>query len=1342
MAVLYNLIPHFIHDRFKEERYSGSLQAVTLFMDISGSTALTQTMMGDGKRGAEILSTILNHIFEPVIHAVYTRSGFITGFAGDAFTAVFPWEEGVPLDAAQAAEEIRLAIANQSHQRTPLGQFTLEGRVGMSVGEVEWGIVGPGAHMQYFFRGPAIEGCGKAETQATGGQVVVDERLGALLQAQGVSLIPLREGYSRLPENSVGTGSPPRRRKSVPRLPLQESRIMGRFFPSRLFEMPLQGEFRNAAIVFVGFESDLEFNALRAFVTQATLAADRLGGHFSEIEIGNKGGVLLLYFGAPMAHENNLKRALNFVLTFQEWLEENDLDHLKWRGGITAGPVYAGLTGTPYRGKYSLLGATVNFAARLMERASWGEVFVSEAVKESEAKEFVFQRVGEFTYKGFYDPVITFRFQGARLSLEDTGTFEKVVILPMVGREAELELLLEAAEPIFYGYFAGVGIVYGEPGMGKSRLTHALYRALSGRVTWLIAQNDHILRQPFGPFIHLLKQYFRQLPDKTPSFNQNAFEEKFAMLVGQLQQRAQGDHIPHPQKASLNLLITSLIQKKTFLGALVGLRWSDSRFEKLDERGRFQNNLLAIKTLILAESRLRPVVLTLEDANRLDDASLEMLNFLTINTAHYPLLILITARYEADGTRPEFKFEPNVRPLHLELKELSEHTLRVLAEDILEDSVDDKLLRVLLEKTQGNPFFAQQVLYYFKENGLIQRRETKGRAIWEVRGLLYEALPASIQPILTAQIDRLAPALREAVMVASVLGREFDLQVLSHMLGKDAQKLAEEGEKEQIWETVNSFQYTFRHELLRDAAYKIQLESRLQELHRKALRAYEILVPDQLSRYYAVLVYHANQGQELEKERLYAKLAGEQAAARFAPTEALRYFDRALELTPENDFQTQYELLIAEEKLFGLLGDRRSQRRHLKKLSQLVPKHNDPFQQAELALLWAGYWEAINDYTAADKAIREAIHFASQNEPDQNQPHHPRAARLIAQGHLLWGQYLIALSDYTLAREHLEQALEIFKRMGDEREMARALHYLGTIFAYQAHYELALKNYREALFLYRKTGDRQGEGHILNNLGTIAADQGNPVEEKAYYEQALQIRREIGDRYGEADTLNNLGLTERTLGEYARARDYYHQAMEIYFEIQNRLGEQVVLHNLGEAFYYLKMYSEALASYRQALFIAREIKDRDGEALNLFHIGNILRDTGSLEQAEAHYQQALVLHREVERFQFETEDLASLADVALLQQKIPQAMEYVQAILPILAQNPTLDGSEEPFRVYLTCYNILQAAGDPGARAVLQRAYELLKSRSERLLDPDMRRKFLENNPWHKAVLDLWGKSG
>jgi len=135
---MYHLIPRFIYNQVKADSFDGSFSAATMFMDISGFTGLTQVLMEHGKQGAEMLSQIMNQVFEPVIHTVYERGGFISGFAGDAFTAIF--ED--PLAACLAAQAIRQHVMQQQTQETPFGRFSLAMKIGLAYGLVEWGIIG------------------------------------------------------------------------------------------------------------------------------------------------------------------------------------------------------------------------------------------------------------------------------------------------------------------------------------------------------------------------------------------------------------------------------------------------------------------------------------------------------------------------------------------------------------------------------------------------------------------------------------------------------------------------------------------------------------------------------------------------------------------------------------------------------------------------------------------------------------------------------------------------------------------------------------------------------------------------------------------------------------------------------------------------------------------------------------------------------------------------------------------------------------------------------------------------------------------------------------------------
>ncbi|MBK9049965.1 MAG: hypothetical protein IPL78_03295 [Chloroflexi bacterium] len=339
MNAPFNLIPQFIDEQFAAGQHEGSLDAVTLFMDMSGFTAMTQAFMQRGRDGAETLSTILNKVFSPIVQAVYEQKGFITGFAGDAFTAVFPLDE--PVRACAAALAIHHLIEQEKHQATPFGTFTLAVRMGLSVGKVVWGVAGPESQRAYFFRGRGIERCALAEDYAQSGDIIVDYHLRAWLPPHSAHLSPLPEdaAFSRL----LGLVEYPPAEPPAP----YHSTHQPHFFPTIHPEQIGPGEFRDAAIVFISFMAGLPVAELNAFISRVITGARRWGGHFNEVEFGDKGGVLLLYFGAPIAHERDQERALNFLLDLRDSLEQQPVAGLQWRAGMAFGLVFAGMIGAP-----------------------------------------------------------------------------------------------------------------------------------------------------------------------------------------------------------------------------------------------------------------------------------------------------------------------------------------------------------------------------------------------------------------------------------------------------------------------------------------------------------------------------------------------------------------------------------------------------------------------------------------------------------------------------------------------------------------------------------------------------------------------------------------------------------------------------------------------------------------------------------------------------------------------------------------------------------------------------------------------------------------------------------
>jgi len=365
--------------------------------------------------------------------------------------------------------------------------------------------------------------------------------------------------------------------------------------------------------------------------------------------------------------------------------------------------------------------------------------------------------------------------------------------------------------------------------------------------------------------------------------------------------------------------------------------------------------------------------------------------------------------------------------------------------------------------------------------------------------------------------------------------------------------------------------------------------------------------------------------------------------------------------------------------------------------------------------------------------------------------------------------------DYVGPKAYLEQALRIFHEIGDRRGESAVLNNLGAVSAEQADYARAKAYFEQALRIYREIGDRWGEGVTLSNLGSqVSRHLSDYATAQAYCEQALGICRAIGDREGEAFALYNLGVASQGMYDYAGARAYEEQALRIFREIGYREGEGAALAYLGHVtadqgdytgarlcyeralrifrqtgsrwgeclgltllsllFHHLGEDEAAREHSQQALLIAQETGNRSDQGYALTNLGHALTSLGHLTEAADAYRRALALRQELGQHNLAMESRAGLAHVSLAQGDLTQAQAQVEEISSYLESN-TLDGTDEPFRVYLTCYRVLHANQDPRAGDILNTAHRLLRERAARISDEELRRSFLENVAAHREIV-------
>ncbi|MCB9296343.1 MAG: tetratricopeptide repeat protein [Lewinellaceae bacterium] len=1168
-----NLIPHFIQEQYLNGNTQGQLEAYTLFVDLSGFTPLTEALMQKGNRGAEELSNVLNEIFEPLVHMVYAKGGFIPYFAGDAFTAIFPVAErriGAQ-DIIQGAMQARSLYGQRQFR---FRSFTIGIKFGLSYGTVEWGIVGR-ASKAYYFRGAPIDGCAACQVKARDKDIVIDDALRQHLPKGQFALMALENGFYKIKEGvSSGEGN------VIPvDLPPIERGVAMQFLPDAVARYNQEGEFRTVISVFISFDGVETHALLDAFASIVLEQINNFSGYFKEIDYGDKGGVMVAFFGAPVSFENNSDRALEFITSIREELRDlQSRSSLRYRVGLTIGTAYTGIVGGGERCQYAAVGNRVNLAARLMTYAAWDEVLVDEEIQKNH--HFHFLNRGDIEYKGIKGLVPTFRLVGRNYEAHASYAGD------MVGREAELQQLIDFSRPLFEGRSAGVAYIFGEAGIGKSRLVHELKNVLYGQhlVSWHTCQADQILKKPFNPFLYFLKNYFEQYPESTSVANVRNFEGRFNQLLEELSEAERPEAQP---------IRRELVRTRTVLAALIGLNFQNSIWDQLDAKGRYQNTLSAIINLLVAESLVHPVVIELEDGHWLDDNSRELLNELARHISRFPIMLIITSRYKDDGAKPEILSDGLIQGqqqpvLEIDLNTLQPEAVRAFAELRLGGAVHGEFFDLLLRTSNSNPFYLEQILEYFSESGQLEEEDSQ----WTIRDKNVK-LSSSINAILTARIDRLSTLVKETVKAAAVIGREFDVPILSEVMKTQEEFIRRNGnatallkeqikraERGQIWHAMNELRYIFRHSLLREAVYSMQLRARVQQLHRNIAEAIERLYADNLDERYVDLAFHYEEAGVFDKTCEYLRKAADHARSNYQNQQALDYYERLLKkLSRQKDVADQIQTHLKKGKVLELIGQ----------------------------------WDDC------EQAYTRALKLAKQS----------RDVLLLGQANNSLGSLLMLKGDYPKAMGILQTAAGLFESIDDKVGIARTYGSLGKLYFRQGQYDEAKKFFERSLDIGHAHIEPTANAQVAADLGLTFMNQGK-YEEGIYCQQEqLDICEQHNDKQGMATLYTNMGIVYFEKGDYDDALEAYQKGLALSEELGNKMLTSIAIGCIGSVYQRKGDYKSAMENFQLDLELCEELGDKQGVAIALGLIGELLSEQGDFHGAIEYLQKNLMLCEEL-----------------------------------------------------------------------------------------------------------------
>jgi class 3 adenylate cyclase/tetratricopeptide (TPR) repeat protein len=812
--------------------------------------------------------------------------------------------------------------------------------------------------------------------------------------------------------------------------------------------------------------------------------------------VQSTGDGIFALFGAPTAHEDHPQRALYAALRMQEEmrryaarLREAGNRPIEARVGVNTGEVVVrSLATREGHAEYAPIGHSTSLAARMQALAPTGSIAAADATRRLCEGYFTFKALGPTRVKGVTGTVNVYELTGLGPLRTHFQVSVRRGLTKFVGRYHELEQMKRALVLAKAGH-GGVVAAAGDPGVGKSRLFYEFKAVVGFECKVLEAYSvSYGKASSYLPVIELLKDYF----EIAPVDDERKRREKV--------------------NGKIITLDRSLEDTLSYLFTLLGLIAGDDPLAQMDPQIKRQRTHEAIKRILLRESLNQPLIIIFEDLHWIDSEIRELLNLLVDSLADARVLLLV-------NYRPEYRHEWGNHTYHtqLQLDPLGGESAYEMLSSLLDDTVELRPLRRLIaEKTEGNPFFIEEMVQSLFEEGALQRNGT----VRLTRQLTQVRVPATVQAVLASRIDRLPAEEKDLLHTLAVLGREFPLDVMQQMAPAPAEHLERLLSRLQVSEFIYEqpalpkVEYIFKHALTQEVAYNSLLAERRKLLHERAGEAIEALFARRLEDHLVALAHHYERSANGRKAVEYLGRAGNKMALQGAHSEAVSYLSRAVELLEQLPDATdrarqELDLQIALGRSLIVIRGRSA------------PEREQVLLRAQELCEWLGENTKLPEVLLA-LALFRLYHGESRQALEMGQralalAEQAKAQSMIAAAHCLLGALRFGKGEFESARGHLERADEFFGtgpyRDFDEALYARmALSYHSTALLILGYPETGLGKVEKLLTAARRSSDPysiadalsldangrlfvRDEGAIVklaHDLHSIAAEHGMP----------------------------------------------------------------------------------------------------------------------------------------------------------------------------------------------------------------------------------------------------------
>ncbi len=844
------------------------------------------------------------------------------------------------------------------------------------------------------------------------------------------------------------------------------------------------------------------------------------------------GDCIMAVFGAPVALEDDAERALRATLSMRERLEtfnrrwiDKLQEPLALHIGINSGTVIAGNVGNDLRMSYTVMGDTVNVASRLEGTAQRGQIFVSQSTYRLTHGAFTFRALDPVRVKGKRDLLTVYELLGAKSQPQKTRGLEGLVS-PLMGRDRECEALSKCLKDLKSGQSA-IAMIYGEAGVGKSRLLAEIRKRESEGLIWLegrcFAPSQTL---SYGPFLDLLRRHIGIADEQDENEQQAALrsyvDERFPSATDVYPVLAQVLAL-HLEPATIELL--QQLKGETFRTRLFAI----------------------IEELLLSLASKEPVVVLLEDLHWADQSSIDLLNHLIPLTSRGKVAIIGISRSRGEPAGHWAKLGPTLDQFRQHLTEiflepLTTQASRGLIEELLGgDYLPERLAEEILSKAEGNPFFLEEVLRSLIESGVLVQSDQG----WRVSSLGKTIkVPDTLQGVLLSRLDRLPDDLKRVTQKAAVIGRVFLYRVLEQLArgeGSLDTQLASLEASDLVRERsrLPEVEYVFKHGLTQEVAYQTLLAPARKALHNRVGEAMEVIFERRLDEFSSLLAYHYFAAEAWEKALQYSVQSASAAFRLCAYPEARSHYRRALECLQHLDKDAAHlqQFVDITIKLVGASLQAESPEKNLARLLEaetVAQSLGDPVRVG-LVQLWIGRAHYYGG------GLREAIGYFQKvlaiapmlGDPD-----------LMALPGAVIGRVLYMQGQFEKSQQLLDQAIPLLEKAQNYHEMLFAYIFRGGARTCLGDYAAGLSDLQGALQIARTSRDQNAEAMALTGLAMIQHVAGKHVEGIASAHLALKVAEKTGDAMFRYSTNSFIAWGMAALGSSAEALKYWAAAHE------------------------------------------------------------------------------------------------------------------------------------------------------------------------------------------------------